>query len=100
MAKLKMLEEEGNKLVKIAHTMVAKDGEVRKKLFLGVTLILSLVGSFVLCNINIYFLAGSVCEPLLPHRASGGLVEQADGGDEGDHQVSRSSLVNMTKFYL
>ena len=29
MAKLKMLEEEGNKLVKIAHTMVAKDGEVR-----------------------------------------------------------------------
>ena len=33
MAKLKMLEEEGNKLVKIAHTMVAKDGEVRKKLF-------------------------------------------------------------------
>ena len=37
MAKLKMLEEEGNKLVKIAHTMVAKDGEVRKKLFLGVT---------------------------------------------------------------
>ena len=49
MAKLKMLEEEGNKLVKIAHTMVAKDGEVRKKLFLGVTLILSLVGSFILC---------------------------------------------------
>ena len=33
MAKLKMLEEEGNKLVNIAHTMVAKDGEVRKKLF-------------------------------------------------------------------
>ena len=100
MAKLKMLEEEGNKLVNIAHTMVAKDGEVRKKLFLGVTLILSLVGSFVLCNINIYFLAGSVCEPLLPHWASGGLVEQANGGDEGDHQVSRSPLVNMTKFYL
>ena len=91
MAKLKMLEEEGNKLVKIAHTMVAKDGEVRKKLFLGVTLILSLVGSFVF-NININFLAGSVCEPLLPHWASGGLVEQVDGGDEGDHQVSRSSL--------
>ena len=28
-AKLKMLEEEG-KLVKVAHTMVAKDGEVGK----------------------------------------------------------------------
>ena len=99
MAKLKMLEEEGNKLVKIAHTMVAKDGEVRKKLFLGVTLIFSLVGSFLLCNINIHFLAGSVCEPLLPHRASGGLVEQADGGDEGDHQVSRSCSKQTTKFY-
>ena len=54
MAKLKMLEEEGNKLVKIAHTMVAKDGEVRKKLFLGVTLILSLVGSFVLTSTSIF----------------------------------------------
>ena len=29
-AKLKMLEEEGGKLVKVAHTMVAKDGEVKK----------------------------------------------------------------------
>ena len=26
-----MLEEEGGKLVKVAHTMVAKDGEVKKK---------------------------------------------------------------------
>ena len=25
-----MLEEEGGKLVKVAHTMVAKDGEVKK----------------------------------------------------------------------
>ena len=54
MAKLKMLEEEGNKLVKIAHTMVAKDGEVRKKLFLGVTLIFSLVGSFILTSTFIF----------------------------------------------
>ena len=30
-AKLKMLEEEG-KLVKVAHTMVAKDGEVGERL--------------------------------------------------------------------
>ena len=41
MAKLKMLEEEGNKLVKIAHTMVAKDGEVRKNC------LISLVGSLL-----------------------------------------------------
>ena len=54
MAKLKMLEEEGNKLVKIAHTMVAKDGEVRKKLFMGVTLILSLAGCFVLTSTSIF----------------------------------------------
>ena len=33
-AKLKMLEEEG-KLVKVAHTMVAKDGEVKKMIMLS-----------------------------------------------------------------
>ena len=33
--------------------------------------------------------AGSLCQPLLPHRTSGGLAEQADGRDEGDNQVTR-----------
>ena len=68
-----MLEEEGGKLVKVAHTMVAKDGEVnRRKCYI----------------VNFCHSAGSLCQPLLPHWTSRGLAEQADGRDEGDDQVT------------
>ena len=53
-AKLKMLEEEG-KLVKVAHTMVAKDGEVGESKVLPRSTFVS---------------AGSLCQPLLPHWTS------------------------------
>ena len=53
-AKLKMLEEEG-KLVKVAHTMVAKDGEVGESQILPRSTFVS---------------AGSLCQPLLPHWTS------------------------------
>ena len=76
-AKLVMVQDENGKDTKVAHSMVAKDGEV---------------GCICIESILTYCCQGGQIPKRLPlHRPSGDVAKQSDGLNEGDHQVRLES---------
>ena len=76
-----MTQDEDGKVTKIAHTMMAKDGEVTWKKFV-VTL----------------FPAGAVHQWVPLHRPGGDVAEQTYGFHEGDYKVKEKNIYNKNTY--